>query len=66
MGRNWLQHIKLNWQSLNIASVPDSKTQNINWQKQIESLLQTHKNDFVDELGQMKIFEATFAAKAWS
>ena len=48
MGRNWLQQIKLNWQSLNLASVPDSKVQNTDWQKQIESLLQTHKND---ELG---------------
>ena len=63
MGRNWLQHIKLNWQSLNIASVPDSKTQNINWQKQIESLIQTHKNVFVDELCQMKTFEATLQLK---
>ena len=63
MGRNRLQHIKLNWQSLNMASVPDSKTQKVNWQKQIESLLQTHKNVFIDELGQMKTFEATLQLK---
>ena len=63
MGRNWLQQIKLNWQSLNMASVPVSKVQNNDWQKQIESLLQTHKNVFVDELGQMKTFEATLQLK---
>ena len=46
-----------------MASVPYSKAQNTDWQKQIESLLQTHKNVFVEELGQMKIFEATLQLK---
>ncbi len=63
MGRNWLQQIKLNWQSLNMDSVPDSKVHDTDWQKQIELLLQTHKNVFVDELGQMKTFEATLQLK---
>jgi len=29
MGRNWLHHIKLNWQSLKMASLPDTKQQTI-------------------------------------
>ena len=43
MGRNWLQHIKLNWQSLKMASLTNTKGQTIDWQKQVEALLQTHK-----------------------
>ena len=49
MGRNWLHHIKLNWQSLKMASLPDTKGQTIDWEKQIEALLQTQKNVFVEE-----------------
>ena len=63
MGRNWLHHIKLNWQSLKLASLPDTKAPSIDWQKQIEALLQTYKNVFVEELGQMKTFEATLQLK---
>ena len=58
-GRKWLHHIKLNWQSLKMVSLPDTKGQIIDWEKQIEALLQTHKNVFVEDLGQMKTLEAT-------
>ena len=63
MGRNWLHHIKLNWQSLKMASLPDTKAPTIDWQKQIEALMQTYKNVFVEELGQMKTFEAILQLK---
>ena len=39
-----------------MASLPG---QTIDWQKQIIALLQTHKNVFVEELGQMNTFETT-------
>ena len=57
MGYNWLQHIRLDWKSLGVATVKNSP-------QSLSEILEEHKVVFKEELGTMKDFTAKLAVKS--
>ena len=55
-GRDWLQHIQLNWKTIGLATLDKG-------QGQVQMLLQQYPEVFAEELGTMKQFTATLQVK---
>ena len=55
-GRDWLQHIQLNWKTIGLATLDRG-------QGQVQMLLQQYPEVFAEELGTMKQFKATLQVK---
>ena len=56
VGRDWLQHIQLNWKTIGLATLDKE-------QAQVQLLLQQYPEVFVEKLGTTKDFKATLHLK---
>ena len=66
LGRNWLTVINLNWKSLKLMSTTDTQATpkpQMNYEQQMEALLENHKAVFEEGLGEISTFEATLQMK---